>query len=187
MTRSSYIKNIKKLFVLLGFYGLSSPRVIGRYIKFAWLNKSSKNDLVKARVFDFDILVPTKSNGIGRALFVHQGRELDHKWMLERVLNSGDYILDLGSNIGYYVLLEAEILHSNCNILAIEPDPRNVGVLNANIALRGLEDLVNFEQCAISNFTGSTSFELAERTNLSKISEPGADNSSALSITVQGL
>jgi len=165
---------LHKILDLVNYYGIGSLSIIARYFQFNYFRIVRKGSLTLTKVYGFDILIPTDNDGIGRALYVHQGRELDHKWILEQVLHAGDCILDLGANIGYYALLEAHILKNNCKILAIEPDPRNVSVLKENVRNARLEDVVTFEECAMSNYTGKACFELSSRTNLSKISESGA-------------
>lgn len=176
---------IKKILDLAIFYKLAILGIAIRYFKFKCLKVMNKHHLVKIKIYDFDMFVPTDSDGIGRALYVHKGRELDHKWILERVLSPESCIFDLGANIGYYVLLEASILKRNYKIFAVEPDPRNTKVLAENIKLAKIEDVVTFEQCAVSNFTGTASFILAEKTNLSRISYQEKDVSSALRIEVK--
>lgn len=176
---------VLKILTLVRFYRLSSFYVIARHIRFACFRAAGTNALVKANVFDFNILVPADNNGIGRALYVYQGRELDHKWMLEKVLNAGDHILDLGANIGYYVLLEARILHNSCKILAVEPDPRNARILLENIEFASLGGVVTWDECALSDFTGEARFVLSARTNLSRIAAPVDDVSSAALTTVK--
>ena len=72
-------------------------------------------------------------DGIGRALYVFRSRELDHKWMLDNELSSGNVVLDLGANIGYYAIMEARKIGGTGKIYAIEPDPRNIELLQKNI------------------------------------------------------
>ena len=169
----------QKTLDVVNFYGIGSLFVVARYFQFTYFGIVRKDSLKLTKVYGFDMLIPTDNDGIGRALYVHQGRELDHKWILDQVLHAGDIILDLGANIGYYVLLEAHILKNNCKILAIEPDPRNARVLKENVRNARLEGVVAFEECAISNYTGKACFELAAKTNLSKISEFSAAGLSA--------
>ena len=49
-------------------------------------------------------------------------RELDHKIILEKVLKKKMKILDIGSNIGYYLLIERNLIGRNSKIIAVEPE-----------------------------------------------------------------
>jgi len=125
------------------------------------------------RVYDYRMLVPTKIDGIGRALYVFGERELDHKWILESVLAEGDVILDIGANIGYYAILQTKILNKKCRIYALEPDPRNVNFLMQNIAYKNLDSIITVENGAISNYNGEEGMILDKRTNLSRLGSTG--------------
>lgn len=55
---------------------------------------------------------------------------------------SGDVVWDVGANTGVYALaIAAE--YPDCRVIAIEPDPRSVARLRANVALNGFEDRVD--------------------------------------------
>jgi FkbM family methyltransferase len=168
---------MKKVINIVRFYKLGALAIFFRLIRFE-LRKmlgTNENDLTIAKIYGFKISVPLHIDGIGRALYVHQGRELDHKWMLEQVLRKGDKILDLGANIGYYVLLEAFLLDKECEIFAVEPDERNIRILEQNIKMAQLEGVVHYEQCAISNFTGKATLRMDRKSNLSRL-QKASDN-----------
>lgn len=164
----------KKILSLMQHFGWSFWPILFRALRFEGAKHAPWSNLIRARVFNFEMLVPTKVDGIGRALFVFQGREFDHKWMLEQVLRTGNCIFDLGANIGYYALLEASILEHHCRIFAIEPDPRNIEVLKRNVAFRRLESVVSIDHGAISNQDGEAEMVLDRRSNLSRLSGVGA-------------
>lgn len=52
-----------------------------------------------------------------------------------RWLRPGDYVIDIGANIGYLTLAMAKHVGPEGNILALEPDPYNYEFLWANVAL----------------------------------------------------
>ena len=156
----SYLKSAFK------FYGLQALKIISRDFIFKIEEKFNNGKLKKINIYGFEMLIPLGLEGIGRGLYVYGGRELDHKWILEKVLSPNDVIFDLGANIGYYIMLENFILNGKCQIFAVEPDPRNIKVLSENIVKSNLLDRVKFEQVAISNFTGKADLIFSKRTNL---------------------
>ena len=163
------MKAVRILHELIRQRGWATVPVIAREVIFRVARLTPGIENLEATVFGAKILVPVKHDGIGRALYVYGGRELDHKWMLEKVLKPGDVIFDLGANIGYYAILEAEIVQRRCKIFAIEPDPRNVRLLTENIRHSGLQDIVTIESGAVSNYSGRGYLLVSSRSNLNRL------------------
>ncbi len=58
-----------------------------------------------------------------------------------RVLRPGMGVLDLGANIGFFALLAASLVGPAGTVLAIEPNPRNVRLLEASRRINGFDQL----------------------------------------------
>ena len=129
-------------------------------------------------------MIPLQYDGIGKALYVYRSRELDHKWILDNELLTGNIVLDLGANIGYYAIMEAKKVGSFGKIYGIEPDPRNIEFLKKNINLNKIDNIFEFEQGAISNKNGKSEFILSSKTNLSALSN-GENQNNFDSVNVQ--
>ncbi len=56
-------------------------------------------------------------------------------------LRPGFQVLDIGANIGYYSLLAATVVGPSGNVIAVEPNPRNVRMLLASARLNHFENL----------------------------------------------
>jgi len=161
---ATYLKNN------ISFYGYRVFLIIFRDFLFKMQEIfNNAGNLKKIQVYNFQMLVPLGIDGIGRGLYVYGGRELDHKWILEKVLKENDKIFELGANIGYYSMLENKILNSKCEIYAVEPDPRNIKVLSKNIEMFNLQGHIHFEQVAISNFSGEADLIFSKKTNLNRL------------------
>ena len=78
-----------------------------------------------------------QDRGISRTLLLFGERELEHKKMLEEVLEPGMSVLDIGANIGYYALMELNLIGKTGNLIAVEPSPSNVDLLKRNLSLNG--------------------------------------------------
>jgi len=90
--------------------------------------------------------------------------------MLLQLLKPGDRCLDLGANLGYYTIMMASAVGKDGAVLAVEPDPRNLPILRANIALNNVDDAVTVWTCAISDRSGSKTLRIDGPTNLSRLS-----------------
>jgi FkbM family methyltransferase len=70
-----------------------------------------------------------------------------------REIRSGDTVLDLGANIGYYTLLFSELVGDKGRVFAFEPDPANFALLMKNIQANGCRNVTAVPR-AVSNKSG---------------------------------
>jgi FkbM family methyltransferase len=82
-------------------------------------------------------------------------------------LRPGDHVIDIGANIGYYLLAAAQVVGEKGRFLAFEPLPGNYEVLKQNIELiPGLRDRVQVWPWAIGDSTGTCDFYESKIPNL---------------------
>lgn len=79
-----------------------------------------------------------KENSIHKQLILDRIREHKATEIMKQFIKPDDVILELGANIGYYVLLESKILSDKGHIYAVEPFAENVALLKRNIAMNKL-------------------------------------------------
>jgi FkbM family methyltransferase len=72
----------------------------------------------------------------------HGHWELDDCRLLEEELSPGSAAVDVGANIGYMTLVAARAVGPTGSVVAIEPHPANVALLQANVARNELADRV---------------------------------------------
>lgn len=128
---------------------------------------------IKRSIFDYKMYLDVKDAGISRSLLLHAERELDHKKMLEEIVKPGMTIFDIGANIGYYVLMERNLLKGRGNVIAIEPSPWNTDLLKRNLLLNGVTDVPVYTM-AISNKIDKKPFFIAKQTNLNTFHATGS-------------
>lgn len=148
--------------------------------------KVLRRSLVPRRVFDFKMLLDLSDQGISRTLLLFGQREMEHKWILEKVLHPGMSVLDIGSNIGYYPLMELGLIGPAGVLHAIEPDPRNVELLKRNLELNGYHD-VDIQQAAVSDVSGTAPLFLSGQRNLNTLLDAGAAHLSGKTVEVPTL
>lgn len=124
----------------------------------------------------FAMMLDLHTGGISKTLFQYGERERDQLALFRRFLHPGDTVLELGANIGYYLLHEAACIAPSGRILAVEPDPRSFSLLKKNISINQLDHRVSLHETALSNTEGSLRFGLASEANLSRLL---AENESA--------
>ena len=70
--------------------------------------------------------------------------------LLQQLVGSGQSVIDVGANIGYFTLLLAKLVGPRGHVFAFEPDPTNFALLKKNIAANAYTN-ITAEQCAVSN------------------------------------
>jgi FkbM family methyltransferase len=126
--------------------------------------------IIKRKLNDFEMFLDLITPGISKTLAVYKTREDDMIQVIKEELKPGMTVIDCGSNIGFYPLLEANILKNNGVIYAIEPDIRNYNILNKNVELCQYGATIKPFQMAVSNKNGVSKMFVAEQSNLNKLS-----------------
>ena len=84
-----------------------------------------------------------------------------HPYQLELFLDhidQGMTVLDVGAHIGTYTTLAAQRVGRGGNVVAVEPDPRNVATIRRNLALNGIEDRVEIIEAVAGDSGGTVRF-----------------------------
>ena len=150
-------------FVRRGF--LDAIRAVYRELVCIYYRRIVKKQYVKRNIYDYEMILDLYDRGISRALWLFGKRELDHKYLMERVLSPGDRVLDVGANIGYYALMESNLVGPTGMVVALEPSPENIKLLEKNIELNKCQN-VKVTENAVSNVVGKSLFWLSNESNL---------------------
>jgi len=60
---------------------------------------------------------------------------------LSRLISPGDWVLDIGANVGHYTIRFSELVHRDGRVFAFEPVPETFELLAANTALTELNNI----------------------------------------------
>ena len=120
---------------------------------------------IKRKIYNYEMLLDLNDNGISRALWLFGNRELEHKFMLEKVIKPGMSILDIGANIGYYPLMELKLIGNNGNLIAVEPSNTNISLLKQNLSLNNFRN-IEIHQGAISDTNSKKEIFISTQSNL---------------------
>ena len=124
-----------------------------------------KKRFIKTQIYNYKMLIDLKDKGISRALWLFGNRELEHKYMLEKIVKPGMNILDIGANIGYYPLMELSLIGNKGKLIAIEPSKSNIDLLKKNLLLNGFNN-VEIHEGAISDDNATKEIFLSTKSNL---------------------
>lgn len=80
-----------------------------------------------------------------RLLLVDGERFVEERHLLRRLLSPGMTVVDVGANIGYYLLLAKQCCGTPSRVICIEPSQENLPELKATIARNALSNVVLHE------------------------------------------
>ena len=99
--------------------------------------------------------------GIHRDLFLDGLREPVATEKVKSLLGKNDVVLEIGANIGYYAMIEAQLCKK---VYAVEPVPSNVEFLRKNIELNGFSN-IDVYQLAFGSENGFQEILLSDKSN----------------------
>jgi FkbM family methyltransferase len=94
--------------------------------------------------------------------------------LFERLLRPGGAYVDIGANYGYMSINASRIVGPSGMVIAVEPEPRALALLEHNIGLNKASTIVVSR--AMSDRAGSADFNVATETGLSRLDNPGRDD-----------
>ena len=160
-------KKIKSFFSLIKNRGIK--KTLQAIINFCLIicNRLLRKKFLVKKIYNFKMMLDMDDMGISRTLMLFGERELEHKYILEKVIEPSMRVLDIGANIGYYVLMEAQCLDKDKGeIIAVEPSIKNIEILRNNLKLNKIDNFVELHNKGISDENGVKDIFLSEHTNL---------------------
>jgi len=153
-----------RLYNIFAYTGISKIRIFLNIIRLLFYKLINKTSVI-TKIHGNKMLLDLKTLGTSEVLFVYGKRELLDTQILIEELKHDMNVLDIGANIGYYVLLEASLL-DNGKVYAFEPDPRNIEILEKNIKINNFSEKVSLFPYAVAEKDCVRKFSLSEQTNL---------------------
>ena len=133
-----------------------------------------KRRYIEKKVHSYKMLLDLEDLGLSRSLLLFGKREIDHQILLAKIVEPCMTIYDIGSNIGYYPLMELELLGPKGRLIAIEPSPKNVELLRRNLSLNGYGEEIPIISGAVSDTPASRAFHLSPHSNLGTFHPEGS-------------
>lgn len=111
--------------------------------------------------------------GISTMLLTEGTREPGHVVQVRGNITPGMTGIDLGANIGYYALMEAQLIGEEGKIYAIEPAPANIDLLKRNIKANGFEKRFVISQYLVGDRNEVGKLEISALSNRHSVSLDG--------------
>lgn len=107
--------------------------------------------------FGFDLFVDVSRTSVQTQLYLMGERFIDERRLVARLLKPGGCVVDVGANIGYYLLMIESAIRKNGRVICFEPEPSNLVELKLNIEKNDLENVEVYE-AAVGIENGTVGF-----------------------------
>ena len=162
------VRDGKLLFLL----GVLLEKVIGRNPHLWYLRRFRGGTTVELEIDGHRMLLDMSDKGISRRLYIRGVHEVESSRVflselreISSVTSGSVNVIEVGANIGYYVLKEAEVVDGRARIHAFEPSPSNRRLLERNVEMNGYSDMVEVVPKAVGDRNGKTTLAVSEQSN----------------------
>jgi FkbM family methyltransferase len=93
-------------------------------------------------------LVDLRDTVVSQAILYDGGWEPEKSELFAALIRTGDRVIDVGSNIGYYSVMFGHVVGDSGRVVGIEPDPDNARIARENVRLNRLSKTVSIVQAA---------------------------------------
>jgi FkbM family methyltransferase len=122
--------------------------------------------------------IPWSINGVTFRVDPHHRHRLGVAYdapvaaFLRERIQPGDICLDIGANVGVYVLQLAHWSRPNGRVIAFEPNPAALDVLRKHVRFNGLEERVRVVAAAVGAASGESVLYAADADGMSRLETP---------------
>lgn len=123
--------------------------------------------LILRKIQGNKMYLSVNDRGLSQELLFQDIREPLQTNLLKQLVTPGMTVVDIGANLGYYVLIEASIIGDAGKIYAIEPIPQNYEILKKNVCKNNYENIVETHLAAVSDTCGVSKIAMTKESNFS--------------------
>jgi FkbM family methyltransferase len=109
--------------------------------------------LLSRPLFGYRFISDVSRQGPSRLLYLEGERWIAERKLIRSVVKPGFHVVDVGANIGYYLLMFGKGVGPQGRVTAIEPSPENLKELLLNVERNALTDRVTVIPKAVGNAT----------------------------------
>lgn len=104
------------------------------------LKRAQPQDIIRVEYPGFSVFADQKDPGIGRNV-VAKVYEPEIERAFRKFLRSGMVVVDIGANIGFFTMLARSLVGASGHVLAVEPNPENVRMIEASRRTNGFDNV----------------------------------------------
>ena len=146
-------------------YGVIKAIRAGYHYVFRFFTKFMISDLQEPfQINNYKMYLIPDDPGISKELSIFKSHEPINSKIISNLLQKEMTCIDIGGNIGYYVLLENQLIGKKGKIIAIEPLLQNFNYLSKNILLNNINN-VQVYNFACGNKNDKAKFFINKKSN----------------------
>ena len=172
-------KGLKRVYGMYRIHGIF-PVIsfsLSKLYPFQWVFRLFSSPwLIRVNIHGSYMYLNAYDPGISTMLLTEGTRESGHVAQVQGNITAGMTGIDLGANIGYYALMEAQLIGAKGKIYAIEPAPDNIDLLKKNIKANGFEDRFLVSQYVVGDRDGVGKLQMSALSNRHSVSSGGEGN-----------
>jgi FkbM family methyltransferase len=116
-------------------------------------NRTYRNEVQLARFQQFSIFASSEDLAIGRHVLRGHPYDAGIATLISRYVKPGMAVVDIGANIGCLTMLLASLVGPSGRVVAVEPNPENIKLLEASRRVNGFDQVLVI-QAAAGRYTG---------------------------------
>jgi FkbM family methyltransferase len=136
------VERAKEVYNKKGLVVLCQAAIDNIYFKlsktFSYSKYPTKNIHKSKMILSYD------DNGLSKQLYIHKTREPGTTKIIKEIVKPNMIILEIGANIGYYALMEAQLMNDKGIVYALEPFKKSYDLLNKNIELNKYKSIQSY-------------------------------------------
>mgnify|MGYP001220282825 CR=1 FL=1 len=113
--------------------------------------------ILRRPLFGFRLAIDVSRTPTHRLLYLEGERFIGERFLLSRLVPPGGAVVDVGANVGYYLLLIEKLAGPTGSVVAIEPSAENLPELKRNVAENGFCN-VELREVAVGAGAGTVGF-----------------------------
>lgn len=102
--------------------------------------------------------------GVSKELAVYGVHEPLATRVLSKIVGPGMHVVDIGSNVGYFLLIEARLVGRDGVVVGFEPEPANFRLLQRNVQANGYTNVILLNE-AVGDQEAVASLSVARQSN----------------------
>ena len=121
-----------------------------------YFNSKKPAKLINIKLFGGFLNLNVQRTDTHKLLCVQRERFIEERTLIKKLIKKGETAIDVGANIGYYLLMINEYVGNSGTIVCIEPEPTNFNELGKCISENQLLNVTTLP-CAVGNENSSIS------------------------------
>lgn len=158
--------SLKHLLWEIVVYILKPIKTLYEYVRWQWILQHTGTSLIEKKILGHYMFLAKTDEGISRELALYGIHEPVATQLLCHTLKPGMNVVDIGSNLGYYTLLECRHIGDNGKVVVIEPHPENFCILWKNVTRNQYQQKVIFYQAAVTTHSCTGRLYTSKKYNL---------------------